>query len=136
MASELTCPKCQGTMRSYERNGIQIDQCTECRGVFLDRGELELLMDAEAAYSQASQQGRSAPSKPSRPFPGPRPQASLRATAGAQVNITASPGTAGTTASGRRAPSASSSTDRAARSVAALTGCGLHTIPVGAGASP
>jgi len=46
----LTCPKCRGEMRSYERNGVTIDQCTECRGVFLDRGELERLIDAEAAY--------------------------------------------------------------------------------------
>jgi hypothetical protein len=35
-------------MRSYERSGITIDQCTECRGVFLDRGELERMIDAEA----------------------------------------------------------------------------------------
>ena len=69
MASELSCPKCQGAMRNYERNGIQIDQCTECRGVYLDRGELELLMDAEAAYSQATQQ-RSAASG-NGPVPGP-----------------------------------------------------------------
>jgi len=48
----LTCPKCAGAMRTYERNGISIDQCTECRGVFLDRGELERLIDAEgAAYA-------------------------------------------------------------------------------------
>jgi Zn-finger nucleic acid-binding protein len=49
---ELTCPKCHGSMRSYERSGITIDQCTECRGVFLDRGELDKLIDAEAAHSQ------------------------------------------------------------------------------------
>lgn len=36
-------------MRSYERSGIAIDQCTECRGVFLDRGELERLIVAESA---------------------------------------------------------------------------------------
>jgi uncharacterized protein len=46
----LTCPKCQGAMRSYERNGVTVDQCTECRGVFLDRGELERLVDAERAH--------------------------------------------------------------------------------------
>ena len=34
-------------MRSYERNGVTIDQCGECRGVFLDRGELERLISAE-----------------------------------------------------------------------------------------
>ncbi len=43
-------------MTSYERNGITIDQCTECRGVFLDRGELERLIDAEAAYHTRSAQ--------------------------------------------------------------------------------
>lgn len=45
----LVCPKCAGAMRSYERSGITIDRCTECRGVFLDRGELERLIDAESA---------------------------------------------------------------------------------------
>ena len=50
----LTCPKCQGPMRQYERNGITIDQCNECRGIFLDRGELERLVDAEAAFYAGS----------------------------------------------------------------------------------
>jgi Zn-finger nucleic acid-binding protein len=56
MTDELTCPKCQGAMRRYERNGIHIDQCAECRGVFLDRGELEHLIDAEASFSQPRQE--------------------------------------------------------------------------------
>ena len=56
---ELTCPKCQGAMRSYERNGVTIDQCSECRGLFLDRGELERLVDAENAWHGA--QEREAP---------------------------------------------------------------------------
>ena len=43
----LICPKCQGAMRTYERSGVVIDQCTDCRGIFLDHGELERLMDAE-----------------------------------------------------------------------------------------
>jgi Zn-finger nucleic acid-binding protein len=47
----LTCPKCQGSMRTYERSGITVDQCTECRGIFLDRGELERLVDAEVAFN-------------------------------------------------------------------------------------
>ena len=50
---DLTCPKCGGAMRSYEANGVTIEQCAECRGVFLDRGELERLIDAEAAYAAA-----------------------------------------------------------------------------------
>lgn len=61
MTDELTCPKCRGQMRRYERNGIHIDQCTECRGVFLDRGELEHLITAEAAYSQSQPRGQAPP---------------------------------------------------------------------------
>ena len=49
-APSVVCPKCQGEMRQYERNGVTIDQCVECRGVFLDRGELEALLDANDAY--------------------------------------------------------------------------------------
>lgn len=48
--SVLVCPKCQGEMRAYERSGITVDQCNECRGIFLDRGELERLIEAEGAY--------------------------------------------------------------------------------------
>lgn len=47
---EMTCPKCASTMVSFERNGVTIEQCTGCRGVFLDRGELEQLIDAENRY--------------------------------------------------------------------------------------
>ena len=38
-------------MRTYERSGITVDQCGECRGIFLDRGELERLVDAELQYN-------------------------------------------------------------------------------------
>ena len=46
----LMCPKCQSPMRSYERSGITVDQCTSCQGVFLDRGELERLVQAEDVH--------------------------------------------------------------------------------------
>jgi uncharacterized protein len=58
---ELTCPKCHGTMRTYERNGVHVDQCTECRGIFLDRGELERLIDAENDWHERPRE-RSGPS--------------------------------------------------------------------------
>jgi uncharacterized protein len=53
---ELICPKCQGLMRQYERNGVTVDQCADCRGLFLDRGELERLIDAERSWHNS--QGR------------------------------------------------------------------------------
>jgi Zn-finger nucleic acid-binding protein len=54
-ATILTCPKCRGEMRTYERNGILIDQCEECRGIFLDRGELEQLLDAERGNARGDE---------------------------------------------------------------------------------
>jgi len=48
--AELECPKCGNPWRTLERSGLMVDQCTGCRGVFLDRGELERLIDAENAY--------------------------------------------------------------------------------------
>lgn len=51
--SAITCPKCQAVMRSIERSGVIIDRCTECGGLFLDRGEVEKLMDAESAHNSS-----------------------------------------------------------------------------------
>ncbi len=50
--STLICPTCRGPMRTYERNGVLVDQCEECRGIFLDRGELEQLLDAERSHAR------------------------------------------------------------------------------------
>ena len=46
----MVCPKCSAPMRTYERSGMNVEQCTGCRGIFLDRGELERLIDAESTY--------------------------------------------------------------------------------------
>ena len=43
--SVLTCPVCRGAMKETTKNNVSIDICTQCRGVWLDRGELEKLMD-------------------------------------------------------------------------------------------
>ncbi len=60
----LMCPNCQEGMREISRNGVMIDVCPKCRGVWLDRGELEKLMTAvrevEASYGE----------EPPRPVPG------------------------------------------------------------------
>lgn len=53
----LRCPKCAGDMATYERSGIVVDQCRECRGIFLDRGELEKLVDAEGGAWVGPQPG-------------------------------------------------------------------------------
>lgn len=50
----VICPKCQNTMRTVDRQGIHIDQCEGCRGIFLDRGELESILRAEQTYASAA----------------------------------------------------------------------------------
>ena len=37
-------------MRTVDKAGVHIDQCQGCRGIFLDRGELEQIAGAESAY--------------------------------------------------------------------------------------
>jgi len=54
--ADLICPKCQGPMRKHQRNGVTIEQCRRCHGIFLDRGELEQLIGAESSFL-----GRSGP---------------------------------------------------------------------------
>ena len=39
----MNCPRCTTSMEELDRDGITIDRCTSCRGVWLDRGELERL---------------------------------------------------------------------------------------------
>jgi Zn-finger nucleic acid-binding protein len=48
----LRCPKCHGSMRTYERNGVHLEQCDGCRGIFLDFGELEALSRLESSLVQ------------------------------------------------------------------------------------
>ncbi len=46
----MDCPACRTPLRPYEKSGVEIDVCPSCRGVWLDRGELERLLVAEARY--------------------------------------------------------------------------------------
>jgi uncharacterized protein len=67
----LACPKCGAEMRTYERAGIHVDQCRDCRGIFLDRGELERLIDAESAHYAREQRGSHEPAPPQGAAPTP-----------------------------------------------------------------
>ncbi|MFF9062194.1 zf-TFIIB domain-containing protein [Streptomyces sp. NPDC101213] len=48
----MQCPKCHAPMHTYNRNGVQIEQCSNCRGIFLDYGELEALTRVESQWTQ------------------------------------------------------------------------------------
>ena len=47
----MKCPNDGSTLTMSERSGIEIDYCPECRGVWLDRGELDKLIERSAAHA-------------------------------------------------------------------------------------
>jgi Zn-finger nucleic acid-binding protein len=50
----MICPKCGSAMRAMDKDGVHIDQCQTCRGIFLDQGELERITSAENSYYEQS----------------------------------------------------------------------------------
>jgi Zn-finger nucleic acid-binding protein len=46
----MRCPVYDTDLRAVDRQGIEIDICPRCRGVWLDRGELDKLLERSAAY--------------------------------------------------------------------------------------
>ncbi|MFC5172745.1 zf-TFIIB domain-containing protein [Streptomyces mutomycini] len=57
----IQCPKCHAQMNTYNRNGVQIEQCSGCRGIFLDYGELESLTRLESQWAQQAPPAPPAP---------------------------------------------------------------------------
>ncbi|GGW66813.1 MULTISPECIES: TFIIB-type zinc ribbon-containing protein [Streptomyces] len=57
----MQCPKCHAPMHTYNRNGVQIEQCSNCRGIFLDYGELEALTRVESQWTQPAPPPPAAP---------------------------------------------------------------------------
>ena len=45
--SELVCPTDGTALRRIERSGVHVDACPTCRGVWLDRGELDKIVERE-----------------------------------------------------------------------------------------
>ena len=60
----MKCPSCPDTtLVMADRQGVEIDYCPACRGIWLDRGELDKLLDRASA---------AAPSPSAAPAPAPR----------------------------------------------------------------
>lgn len=60
----MKCPTCSDTpLVMAERQGVEIDYCPACRGIWLDRGELDKLLDraASSVVAPAQQAFQSAP---------------------------------------------------------------------------
>jgi uncharacterized protein len=49
----MRCPNCEARLVELERSEVNIDACPECRGVWLDRGELDRILAKERAAVSA-----------------------------------------------------------------------------------
>lgn len=53
----MKCPNCNETLLMTERNNIEIDYCPGCRGIWLDKGELDKMLEyAEQKHTSGQQQ--------------------------------------------------------------------------------
>lgn len=66
----MTCPVDGATLVMSERQGIEIDYCPSCRGVWLDRGELDKIIERSAAAPAMPPQAPVPPAPPQQPWGG------------------------------------------------------------------
>jgi Zn-finger nucleic acid-binding protein len=64
------CPRCGAGLSMSERQGIEIDYCPQCRGVWLDRGELDKIIERVAPPQEPPAPGQPAPGMAPQPSPG------------------------------------------------------------------
>ena len=71
----MACPIDGTTLVMSERQGIEIDYCPTCRGVWLDRGELDKIIERNTAAEQPSAPPPPPPQQPQgQPWGAPPPQ--------------------------------------------------------------
>ncbi|REG81246.1 TFIIB-type zinc ribbon-containing protein [Algoriphagus antarcticus] len=51
----MKCPNCSVNLVMSDRNGVEIDYCPECRGVWLDRGELDKIIERSSQTVKKTQ---------------------------------------------------------------------------------
>lgn len=71
----MRCPVDNETLMMTDRNGVEIDYCPKCRGVWLDRGELDKIIEragvGAAAPAAAATPAAPPPPRPAAPYPAP-----------------------------------------------------------------
>lgn len=55
----MRCPVDDAPLREVTRRGVKVDLCSDCRGIWLDRGELEHLLEAAGAADEADERAGS-----------------------------------------------------------------------------
>lgn len=65
----MLCPVCKVDLALADRQGIEIDYCPQCRGIWLDRGELDKIIERNAAY-ETTNASPASPAPSTAPAPG------------------------------------------------------------------
>ena len=55
----MECPVDKSTLQMAERAGVEIDYCPKCRGIWLDRGELDKIIEKSESQPDTNQSTRS-----------------------------------------------------------------------------
>jgi uncharacterized protein len=53
----MNCPTCNVVLQMTERQGVEIDYCPKCRGVWLDRGELDRIIERAVSERRSADLG-------------------------------------------------------------------------------
>ena len=53
----MNCPTCSVVLQMTERQGIEIDYCPKCRGVWLDKGELDRIIERAVSERRSGDLG-------------------------------------------------------------------------------
>ncbi len=71
--ASMSCPVCAVPLAMSDRQGIEIDYCPQCRGVWLDRGELDKIIERSEAPAapQSAPPPRQAPPPPQQGYQQP-----------------------------------------------------------------
>ena len=59
----MKCPVDGATLEMSERQGVEIDYCPTCRGVWLDRGELDKIIERSESWSPPSNRDERPPDR-------------------------------------------------------------------------
>ena len=73
----MNCPLDGSELRITERSGIEVDYCPKCRGVWLDRGELDKIIERAGAFDEPHEYARTHAPKDSH-YPKKKPKSFLK----------------------------------------------------------
>jgi Zn-finger nucleic acid-binding protein len=73
----MNCPVDGSELRIADRSGVEIDYCPQCRGVWLDRGEMDKIIERAGAFDESYDYARKHAPEPQK-YPKKKPKSFLK----------------------------------------------------------